>query len=77
MNDNRLLVDWKALKAMGHPYSRQHTMRLVADGAFPNPVRFGSYRTGRNKGQTTRLAWLMKDYLTWLENYQAASQDVS
>ena len=37
MTEERLLVDWKTLKKLGWPYSRQHTFRLIAVGKFPQP----------------------------------------
>ena len=63
MSNDRLLADWKALKALGHPYSRQHTYRLITAGTFPKPIKFGDH-------PGCRSAWLLKDYLNWLDAYR-------
>lgn len=66
MTEERILVDWKTLKRMGFPYSRQHTYRLVAAGVFPAPLKFGKY-TG------ARVAWRWKDVRNFLDGLQAAT----
>jgi predicted DNA-binding transcriptional regulator AlpA len=66
MTDERILVDWKALKKMGFPYSRQHTYRLVAAGVFPAPLKFGKY-------VGARVAWRWKDVRNFLESLQPAT----
>ena len=60
MTDNRMLVDWKGLKAMGWPYSRQHTYRLVWQGRLAAPLKFGNYRRAR-------IAWRLSDIESFLE----------
>ena len=60
MNDTRILIDWKALKALGWPYSRQHTYRLVRDGKFPRPLKFGNYRRAR-------IAWRYEEIQAYLD----------
>lgn len=74
MNDNRLLVDYKALKTVfGIPYSRQHLMRLCHSGDFPTPLKLTNHPNGRT-------AWLVKDVINWLEARQSCqeiSNDVS
>lgn len=58
--DDRLLVDFKALKALGYPLSKTHTMRLIKAGRFPKPIKFSEHRNGR-------LAWYWKDIKEFLE----------
>lgn len=50
MTDERKLVTWKELKAMGWPYSRQHTMRMIRAERFPEPIKFGPQ-------PGSRIAW--------------------
>jgi predicted DNA-binding transcriptional regulator AlpA len=47
MSDERRLIDWKRLKELGWPYSRQHTWRLIDQGLFPKPIKFGRHRSCR------------------------------
>ncbi len=44
MLNERRLIDWKGLKELGWPYSRQHTWRLIAQELFPKPTKFGRHR---------------------------------
>ena len=60
MTDEPILVDWKALKKYGWPYSRMHTSRLVAAGKFPAPRKYGTH-------PSARVAWLWKDIRNHLE----------
>jgi predicted DNA-binding transcriptional regulator AlpA len=41
------LITFNGLKAQGHPYTRRHTERLIAEGKFPAPLKLGEGRTGR------------------------------
>jgi predicted DNA-binding transcriptional regulator AlpA len=50
------MVDWKTLKAIGWPYSRQHTWRLMAAGRFPQAYKLGSHRN-------SRVVWKLSDLL--------------
>lgn len=63
MLNDRLLVTWKALKALGWPYSRTHTMRLVKLGRFPKPIKFGEHRNAR-------IAWYWVDIQEYLKRHQ-------
>ncbi len=55
----RLLVDWKTLKALGWPFSRTHTWRMITAGRFPEPRKFGKHRN-------SRVAWYWKDIKEYL-----------
>jgi predicted DNA-binding transcriptional regulator AlpA len=61
MSDDRVLVDWKTLKALGWPYSRTHTWRKIAGGTFPRPLKFGEH-------PKSRVAWKWKDIKGYLES---------
>jgi predicted DNA-binding transcriptional regulator AlpA len=63
MLEDRLLVDWKALKALGWPYSRTHTWRLIDKGAFPRPLKFGDH-------PKSRVAWYWRDIEEYLKVHQ-------
>jgi len=54
-----LLVDWKTLKALGWPFSRTHTWRMITAGRFPEPRKFGKHRN-------SRVAWYWKDIKEYL-----------
>jgi predicted DNA-binding transcriptional regulator AlpA len=56
---DRLLVDWKTLKLLGWPYSRTHTWRMIANGRFPTPIKFGCH-------PKSRVAWNYKDIQDYL-----------
>jgi prophage regulatory protein len=43
-----VLLTFADLKRRGHPYTREHTRRLVLAGKFPEPIRYS----------TKRIAWL-------------------
>jgi predicted DNA-binding transcriptional regulator AlpA len=62
MNQVRLLVDWKSLKAMGWPYSRVHTWRLMESGAFPRAYKLGKHR---NAHPVWKLYDIMKAFATY------------
>jgi len=53
----RKLYDWKALKAMGMPYSRQHLARLEKDGLFPRRIQLGQ----------CRVAWSAEAVDRWID----------
>jgi predicted DNA-binding transcriptional regulator AlpA len=59
-NTKRLLVDWKTLKALGWPYSRAHTWRLMEDAKFPRCHKLGGHRN-------SHPVWRMKDIIDHLE----------
>ncbi len=60
MFDERLLVDWKGLKKYGWPYSRAHTWRMINEGRFPAPLKFG-------KHPGSRVAWRWKDVSSFFD----------
>ncbi len=60
MFKERLLVDWKALKKYGWPYSRAHTWRMIKEGRFPAPLKFG-------KHPGSRVAWRWKDISSFFD----------
>jgi len=69
MDDKGLiLVDWKRLKAMGWPYSRTSTYRMVADGRFPKFLKLGPARGAR-------IAWRWKDIKSFFESLDPQSPD--
>lgn len=43
----RLLTFRDLCTEKGHPYSRRHTERLIAQGKFPRPIKLGEGRAGR------------------------------
>ena len=71
MTEERLLVDWKMLKALGWPYSRQHTYRLMAARKFPQLRKFGTHRSART-------SWRWPEVRPYLEQFSPEpSPDVS
>ena len=69
MTIKRQIVDWKGLKALGWPYCRAHTWRLMADGwqhsktgkwiangdPFPQCVKLGNGHNGHPVWQMTAI----------------------
>lgn len=53
-----LLLDWKALKQLGHPWSRQHTFREMHAGRFPKVRKLGEHRG-------SRAVWLTSEVIDW------------
>lgn len=51
----RIMATFADLKAMGHPYTRQHTGRLERANRFPKRRKFGN-----------RVVWMMDEYEAWL-----------
>jgi predicted DNA-binding transcriptional regulator AlpA len=62
MNTQRLLIDWKGLKALGWPYSRAHTWRLMDAGKFPLCFKLTEHRNGHP-------VWRVKDVLSNFESH--------
>ena len=58
--DEPMLVDWKTLKKLGWPYSRQHTFRMIDQGRFPQPKKFGDH-------PGSRVAWRWQQVRPFLE----------
>lgn len=69
MNPQRLLVDWKGLKAFGWPYSRAHTWRLMEAGKFPQSIKLTEHRN-------SHPVWKLKDILAYLESRGLVLTDV-
>lgn len=62
--DLPLMLDWKALKKLGHPYCRQQTYRLASRG-FPKPIKLGPHRGSRAVWPTALvLKWYAEHGLT-------------
>jgi predicted DNA-binding transcriptional regulator AlpA len=62
-----MLLDWKALKnLLGHPYSRQHTYRLMDqdDLPFPRPVKLGR-ASEPGELDRSRAVWRSTEVLNW------------
>jgi predicted DNA-binding transcriptional regulator AlpA len=57
---NRLIIDWRGLKNMGWPFSRAHTWRLMAAGAFPQARKLGDHRN-------SHPVWRVRDVLAHFE----------
>lgn len=69
MNAQRLLVDWKALKQMGWPYSRAHTWRMMESGDFPQCYKPGGHRN-------SHPVWRLKDILNYFEAHGLVFNDM-
>lgn len=61
MTDKRLIVDWKGLKALGWPYSRTHTWRMMASGDFPKASKLSNH-------PHSHPVWKLTDILAHLES---------
>ena len=68
-NTSKLLVTWKDLKALGWPYSRAHTWRLMKDGKFCQCVKLGGHRN-------SHPVWKWLDVLEWLRSYGLVIEEV-
>jgi predicted DNA-binding transcriptional regulator AlpA len=66
MLNERLLADWKTLKNLGWPYSRAHTWRMIKEGRFPAPQKFGNH-------PGSRVAWRWKDIQGFFEEARPAA----
>ena len=60
---NYLTFLW--LQKLGHPYTRQHTARLEAQGKFPRRVKIG-------EGPFGRVVWRTAEILAWWRSKRAA-----
>lgn len=58
----RLLVDWKGLVAMGWPYSRVHTWRMMRAGEFAQACKLGKHRN-------SHPVWRLHDVIEWFRTY--------
>lgn len=55
------VVNWKALKALGIPYSRAHIWRLMEIKKFPQSFKLGEFRN-------SPPVWWLSEVLQWLES---------
>jgi predicted DNA-binding transcriptional regulator AlpA len=69
MNSQRLIVDWKSLKALGWPYSRAHTWRMMESGDFPQSFKLGGHRN-------SHPVWKLKDILNHFEAHGLVLTDM-
>jgi predicted DNA-binding transcriptional regulator AlpA len=56
------VLRWGALRAAGVPYSRPTINQMVAEGRFPQPIRYGK----------SQRAWLATDVIEWATAFRAA-----
>ena len=61
------VANWKALKALGIPYSRAHVWRMMAAGQFPQSFKLGSYRN-------SPPVWWLSELTGWLEERAKAKR---
>jgi predicted DNA-binding transcriptional regulator AlpA len=61
-NTSKIIVGWKDLKALGWPYSRTHTWRMMKEGKFCQNIKLGGHRN-------SHPVWRLQDVLQWLESY--------
>jgi len=60
------VVNWKAIKALGIPYSRAHIWRLMDCGDFPQAFKLGKHRN-------SPPVWWLREIIEWLELKAAQS----
>jgi len=60
------VVNWKAIKALGIPYSRAHIWRLMGCGDFPQAFKLGKHRN-------SPPVWWLREIIEWLELKAAQS----
>jgi predicted DNA-binding transcriptional regulator AlpA len=63
------VVNWKALKALGIPYSRAHVWRLMRQGLFPRCFKLGAY-------SNSPPVWWLHEIAEWLEEKSKAKLDM-
>jgi prophage regulatory protein len=64
MPDNKLeklLVDFRELRVLGIPYTREHVTRLCRQGRFPKPIRLGG------DDQSCKAFWRYADIVAWID----------
>jgi predicted DNA-binding transcriptional regulator AlpA len=54
------VANWKAIKALGIPYSRTQIWRLMSAGEFPLSFKLGSHRN-------SPPVWWLSEIIAWLE----------
>jgi len=55
------VANWKAIKALGIPYSRAHIWRLMKAGLFPKCFKLGAFRN-------SPPVWWLAEIIEWLES---------
>jgi predicted DNA-binding transcriptional regulator AlpA len=63
----KLLVDYRGLRALGIPYTREHVTRLARAGKFPRPIRLGG------DDQSCKTFWRYADLVAWIDARAAAT----
>jgi prophage regulatory protein len=64
----KLLVDFRELRALGIPYTREHVGRLCRQGRFPRPIRLGG------DDQSCKALWRYADIVSWIDARAEASK---
>ena len=60
------VIDWKGLQALGWPYSRTHTWRMMKAGKFVRCFKLGNTRN-------SHPVWWRREVLAWLAERQQAA----
>jgi predicted DNA-binding transcriptional regulator AlpA len=60
------VANWKALKALGIPYSRAHIWRMMEAREFPRSFKLGKHRN-------SPPVWWLSELVAWLEDRAKAS----
>jgi len=55
------VANWKAIKALGIPYSRAHVWREMKAGRFPKCFKLGAFRN-------SPPVWWLSEIIEWLES---------
>ena len=58
--DEKKVVNWKGIKALGIPYSRAHIWRLMFAGEFPRAFKLGPHRN-------SPPVWWLREIIDWLD----------
>ena len=61
MMTGKEVVNWKALKSLGIPYSRVHIWRLMEEGEFPRSFKLG-------KHHNSPPVWFLCEIIDWIED---------
>ena len=64
----KLLVDFRELRALGIPYTREHVGRLCRQGRFPRPLRLSG------DDQSCKALWVYADIVSWISARAEASK---
>jgi prophage regulatory protein len=63
----KLLVDFRELRALGIPFTREHVTRLCRQGRFPKPIRLGG------DDQSCKAFWRFAEITAWIDARAEAS----